>query len=185
MGCECVCGWVGIHVPHMLLYQLCVSLDVECWHPGSFTCGTRVLPVLPAADVCLLPLLNSSWTPLSLCRSVWKPTSKILHTIFFSPPHTGTSPPLTLHTGTSPTPLPPHTATSPSSHHRALVLVPYNTCRLSALVLASPPPPPSPSPQAHHHPSTTGRPIGTPWLRWSHTPLRTEPLVLPPNLPPW
>ena len=82
-------------------------------------------------------------------------------------------------------PLTFHTTTSPSSYPRVLVPVPYNTCRRSALALASPPPPPSPSPQAHHHPSAMALPIGTPWLRWSHTPLRTEPLVLPPNLPPW
>ena len=183
--------WVGIHVPHMLLYRLCVSPDVECWHPGSFTCGTRILPVLPAADVCLLPLLNPSWTSLSLCRCVWKPTSKILppyspHLLTLAPhrshchlsiPHLLTLAPLH--------PLTFHTTTSPSSHPRVLVPVPYNTCRRSALVLASPPPPPSPSLQAHHHPSTMALPIGTPWLRWSHTPLRTEPLVLPPNLPPW
>ena len=103
----------------MLLYQPCVSPDVECWHPGSFTCGTRILPVLPATDVCLLPLLNPSWTSLSLCRSVWKPTSKILppcspHLLTLAPLH-HLSPftlpplhPLTLHTGTSPPPHPSH-----------------------------------------------------------------------------
>ena len=168
---------------HTCYYITSVSPDVECWHPGSLTCGTRVLPVLPATDVCLLPLLNPPWTPLSLCCSVWKPTSKIPVSalLILLTPHTATSPPLTLtlsplhpltlHTATSPSltlTLPPlhpltHTATSPSPHP--------SHCHLSTPSLTLPP--------LHPLTHTATSPSPHP----SHCHLSTPSLTLPPLHP--